>query len=194
MQFALTRLRSDDRDSIKALEAISANDDAVIRPASRWGIFRGLFGLASNELFLISVGNVDGIARRLQALDLVCETETLLLEPTIRPTNDKPLTREGLYVFRFFEVDHQDVDEIVALSGQAWLSFEDGDAYAAEPQALFCQTDRSTPRGRMLLLTWYDGLTSWQTSRKPAPEAVANFKRRHQLTAGTIAYATQLVP
>jgi hypothetical protein len=45
----------------------------------------------------------------------------------------------------------------------------------------------------MLLLTWYDGLGSWQTSRQPAPDARENFRRRHALTAGTIAYATRLL-
>jgi len=42
-------------------------------------------------------------------------------------------------------------------------------------------------------LTWYDGLNSWQASRQPAPEAAQNFRRRAQLTLGTVAYATRLV-
>ncbi len=96
-------------------------------------------------------------------------------------------------MFRFFDVRNADVEEIAALSNEAWITFEDTDAYAAEPQALFCQADRSEERGVMLLLTWYDGLVSWQTSRKPAPESRENFQRRHALTAGTIAYATRLV-
>jgi hypothetical protein len=45
----------------------------------------------------------------------------------------------------------------------------------------------------MLLCTWYDGLESWQLSREPAPEAATNFRRRHALTLGTIAYATRLI-
>ena len=82
---------------------------------------------------------------------------------------------------------------IAALSKEAWTTFEDTDDYRAEPQALFCQRDRSQKEGRMLLLTWYDGLESWQTSRQPAPAATQNFRRRHQLTRGTIAYATRLL-
>jgi hypothetical protein len=44
----------------------------------------------------------------------------------------------------------------------------------------------------MLLVTWYDGLESWQTSRAPDPAAVENFKRRRALTDGTVALATRL--
>ncbi|MAE94632.1 MAG: hypothetical protein CL910_08235 [Deltaproteobacteria bacterium] len=193
MPFALTRLRAKDRDSRSALAAITAGDAAVLAPARRWGLFAGLFGLASNELFVVSAGEVQDVGERLLGLPATAEAETLLLEPTVRPTTEAPLTREGLYVFRFFEVAHRDVDEIAELSREAWESFEESDAYAAEPMALFCQADRSAERGRMLLVTWYDGLNSWQTSRRPDPRARENFLRRHELTAGTIAYATRLL-
>ena len=45
----------------------------------------------------------------------------------------------------------------------------------------------------MLLVTWYDGFDSWQNSRNPDPAARENFRRRHALTTGTIAYATRLL-
>jgi hypothetical protein len=45
----------------------------------------------------------------------------------------------------------------------------------------------------MLLVTWYDGFDSWQTSRQPTAEATDNFRRRRALTQSTIAYATRLV-
>jgi len=52
-------------------------------------------------------------------MDEVVAANTLLLEPTVRPTEYAPRTREGLYVFRFFEVDHKDVDEIAAVLARA---------------------------------------------------------------------------
>ena len=112
----------------------------------------------------------------------------------MRPTDREPPTRPGLYVFRFFDVNNADVDEIAKLSFEAWTTFETTDAYRAQPQGLFCQNDRTDVRGIMLLCTWYDGLESWQTSRSPPAEAADNFRRRHQLTFGTIAYAANLVP
>ena len=96
-------------------------------------------------------------------------------------------------MFRFFEIAHEDVSEIAALSKEAWETFEATNDYSAEPQGLFCQADRSSERGRMLLLTWYDGFDSWLTSRKPHPKARDLFMRRHAMTDGTVAYATRLL-
>ena len=104
-----------------------------------------------------------------------------------------PLTRPGLYVFRFFDVNNADVDEIAQLSREAWTTFESTASYRAEPQGLFCLTRSTAAAGLMLLCTWYDGLESWQVSREPPPEAAENFRRRHALTYGTIAYATRLI-
>ena len=184
------RVRADERNWVDAHARFRAAE--LPDGANVWGAFFGLFGIGSNELVLVL--HCDGPA----PIEVVTEAgfevvEQHALVPTVRPNSFAPLTREGLYVFRFFDVRNADVEEIAALSKQAWTSFEDTDAYAAEPQGLFCQADRSDERGVMLLLTWYDGLASWQTSRRPAPEARENFQRRHALTAGTIAYATRLV-
>ena len=190
--FAFLRIRGHERDWQSVCEAIVA-----ALPAQRvWGTFHGLFGLASNELVAVTVGDDAAVAESVEtisALDGVEGAASLTLVPTVRPTDSAPRTREGLYVFRFFEVAHRDVEEIAALSAEAWKSFETVDEYRAEPQALFCQRDRSAERGRMLLVTWYDGLNSWQASRQPPAHARENFQRRHALTAGTVAYATRLV-
>ncbi len=166
-----------------------------LAPASVWGAFHGLFGVGSNELIAVTVGDddaVDASIETAQRLD-VDQVDALTLKPTARPTSTDPLTREGLYVFRFLHVRNADIDEIASLSAQAWRTFESSDEYRAEAQALFCQRDRSEIRGRMLLLTWYDGLNSWQTSREPPAEAEALFQRRRTLTSSSIAYATRLV-
>jgi hypothetical protein len=91
-----------------------------------------------------------------------------------------------------FEVRPEDCDEIVALSSQAWETFEGSDRYASQPRGLFRPRSRLGAQ-RMLLVTWYDGFASWETSRTPAPQASENFRRRHALTGGTVAYATRLV-
>ena len=164
-------------------------------PTTIWGAFYGLFGVGSNELIAVTVGGddaVDASIETVRCLD-VDHVDALILKPTARPTSAEPLTREGLYVFRFLDVANADVDKIASLSDQAWRTFESPDDYQAEAQALFCQRDRSEVRGRMLLLTWYDGLNSWQTSREPPAEAAALFQRRRTLTSGSIAYATRLV-
>lgn len=157
-----------------------------------WGVWHGLFGLASNELYVVLVGE-QAVEASSQLPDDSSVIDNLILSPTVRPESPEPCTVPGLYVFRTFEVNNSDVDEVATLSKQAWSTFEATDAYRAQPMGLFCEADRSTARGTMLLVTWYDGLGSWQTSRAPAPEARDNFRRRHALTHSTAAVATRLV-
>ena len=191
--YAFSRLRATHRDFRAAHERLRADDDASLAPASVWGAFHGLFGVASNELIVVTYGDVDGVNEAIAKQPEVASVETLLLEPTVRPTEDAPRTREGLYVFRFFDVAHKDVDEIAELSFDAWKDFENTSDYRAVPQGLFRQRDTSAASGKMLLCTWYDGLNSWQASRTPPGEARQRFQRRHTLTQGTIAYATRLL-
>lgn len=161
-----------------------------------WGIWQGLLGLASNEVLMMAAvqgeGGVPATCRDHLPPDAGVVDE-LALRSTVRPENTEPLHGEGLYVFRYFDVALADCDEIVALSAEAWRTFETTDRYASRPRGLFRPADDGRDRGRMLLVTWYDGFASWETSRAPAPEARENFRRRHELTAGTVAFATRLV-
>lgn len=193
MIYAYTRLCATGRDFRAVYDALRADGHAALRPAQLWGAFQGLFGIGSNELVVVSFGDVAELQPRLAALPGVRAAETLLLEPTVRPTAGVQRAREGLYVFRFFSVAHRDVDEIAALSAAAWGDFERADTYQAVPQGLFKQQNRTAARGRMLLCTWYDGLPSWQESRSPPRDAAVRFRRRAELTAGTVAYATRLL-
>ena len=183
------RIRTAEREWSGGFERFTANAPADV---AIWGAFSGLFGIGSNEMVLVvhTAGDAPVEALADAGFDVV---ESLALVPTVRPIAFEPLTRPGLYVFRFFDVDHADVDEIARLSDEAWTTFETASDYAAEPQALFAQVDRSAPTGAMLLVTWYDGLESWQTSRTPTPEAADRFRRRRALTHRTIAFATRLV-
>ena len=205
MRYAFSRLTTDNRNSSReglplappyadVHDALRAENDRALRPAALWGAFHGLFGIASNELVVVTYGDVAGVDKAIAGVPGVVAVETLQLEPTVRPTVHEPRRREGLYVFRFFDVAHKDVDEIAALSFEAWKDFENADAYDAVPQGLFRQHDVGAANGRMLLCTWYDGLQSWQTSRTPPGRAAEHFGKRHRLTRGTIAYATRLLP
>ena len=166
--------------------------DADLHGADVWGAFRGLFGIRSDELVVVLHGQLDAAAASLEAAGFDV-AETHAFEPTVRPVGFEPLGRPGLYVFRFFDVSLDDIDEIARLSNEAWTTFETDTSFTAEPQALFAPADRSSATGLMLLVTGYDGLASWETSRSPAPEAVENFRRRRALTRGAIAYATALI-
>lgn len=161
--------------------------------ANLWGAFQPLFGLAANQMIHVHFGEVQAIEHELRTFEQVSQVTTLLFEPTVRPTVHEPRTNEGLYVFRFFDVYNRDVETIANLSNDAWTYFEDTEDYQAIPQALFCEPDLSQPQGKMLLCTWYDGLTSWERSRTPDSRASENFRQRHELTLGTKPYATRLI-
>lgn len=154
-----------------------------------YGVFQGLFGLASNELYLVvssefSVDTQLDFAGGFQLID------SINLVPTKRPTDHTQRNREGIYVFRWFDVMNRDVQEIADLSAKAWVTFEQG--FDTEVQCLFAQQDQGTEQGKMLLITWYQNLSVWQESRHPSEEARENFTRRHQLTLQARPVATRL--
>jgi hypothetical protein len=158
-----------------------------------WGVFQGLFGIASNELMAMTWSPEDSAVPAFDT-EAVTVLDQLALQATVRPQLPPPaLPCEGLYVFRFFDVDGSNVEEVVRLSREAWETFEDTADYAARPCGLFAPRKTGRTRGRMLLLTWYDGFGSWAKSRAPARAARTNFLRRHALTHGTVAYAAALV-
>lgn len=168
-----------------------------------WGLWRGLLGIASNELLVVvsaagaggaPAGSVVDAARPGLPGD-VAVVDSAALQATVRPGAPEPLTEPGLYVFRFFEVRPRDCDEVVELSREAWKTFETAAAYQARPVGLFRPDGDDGRRWtRLLLVTWYDGFASWEASRAPAPAARDNFRRRHALTGGSVAYAARLIP
>ena len=151
-----------------------------------YGRFGGLFGLASNEIYLVTTGP-SGTALNLP--DHIETLKTLTLNPTSRPTEHSARSEPGVYVFRWFNVEPQHVEEIVALSGAAWPSFEAD--FDAEIQGLFVEVAEAP--SQMLLLTRYGDLGAWELSRRPSPEATENFVRRHQLTLNATPIATTLL-
>ena len=159
---------------------------------SLYGIFSGLFGLYTNELYLATFAESpqDLIFNKVAEAGFSVN-ERKLFVPTVRPVTHQPLKEEGVYVFRWFDVKNADVDEIAKLSEEAWLSFEAG--FDTEVQALFAESSRAQSQGQMLLLTWYANLTVWQESRRPPEAAIRNFMRRHELTRQAIPIATRLI-
>ena len=165
--------------------------------ARRMGCFFGLFGIDNQSVLLLlslppGLDAPAELARRLP--EDVRILDALALRATVRPLTDAPLTRAGVHVFRFFDVQDSDVAEVARLSDEAWNSFEKGDDYRTEPMGLFRFANPGAGRGRMLLLTWYDSMASWERSRTPHPDATANFQRRARLSRSIIAYATRLCP
>lgn len=190
-------LQIKDGNSNNIRNTISKLQDLLIPIATAegqesYGIFTGVFGLATNELYWITMGNDDtrSLARNVKELDLQVQL-TLDLAPTVRPTDHTPRSKAGIYVFRWFDILNKDVDEIANLSESAWVSFE-GD-FDSQIQGFFALQDRHDAKGKMLLLTWYKNLTVWQDSRAPSDEAMNLFIKRHELTIEALPIATRLL-
>lgn len=178
--YVYQRLQARENHNRALVESIRSGEHS----GQLWGAFTGLFGLANNEVIMIRSGtNV--------AVDNAVESE--VLTPTARPESPLPLAKPGLYVFRRFLVKEDSVDEFVKLSVQAWTTFEGADEFAASPQGLFRPPTDQAGNIDMLLVTWYDGFSSWQVSRQPDADAAENFKRRQALTLKTSAIATSLL-
>lgn len=155
-----------------------------------WGVFAGLLGLRTDELLIVAAAETDDAV--CPALPGLSVEDALDCRPTARPERPEAQSRPGVYVFRTLEIATADVDEFVRLSAKAWQTFEAASAYRAEPRALL-RADLPGASTRMLLVTWYDGLASWERSRQPDPAARANFEARARLTSWALPIATRLV-
>lgn len=160
-----------------------------------WGIWRGLFGVASNEaLVMVAAADLHTVDEFTQSVGAPVQLlRAATFAPTVRPQGRGPCDRPGIYVFRFFTVNAADVNEFVELSTAAWTTFEDADSYAAQPMGLFREISDSEQLD-MLLVTWYDSLQSWQTSRQFDANSRTQFMQRQKLTRSTVALATMLMP
>jgi hypothetical protein len=91
-----------------------------------WGSFKGLFGLAGDELITITQAQVTDST----TFNVV---ESQVWQPTARPTTSTPLSKEGLYVFRQFVTQPEHLPAMVELSTEAWLTFESAENFRAQP-------------------------------------------------------------
>ena len=221
MIYQVTRLKHPDRPDAEALVNYCQGEPGKHLDAAGigvFGLFRPLFGLATNEVYLVTFArstvsdtlNAAFTQKQPAAAPKVQMLDTVILEPTVRPTEHLPRSREGIYVFRWFDIatdttpDHQaagegvgrKIEEIIRLSKEAWVTFEGG--FDTEVQGLFCEpgirdNTVTSSRSRMLLITWYQSLSVWEASRFPAPAARENFLKRQQLTQSATPVATRLV-
>jgi len=154
------------------------------------GVFAPQLGFASNEAaVLMRAGGALG-----QAPHVVSKTHETLVA-TLRPGADDTLRDGGIYVHRWFTVDHASLAEFIELSGRAWPDFEA--EFETNIFGLFraerSEHDIAQAQTRLLLLTWYKDHGVWEASRRPTREPAGIFMKRHQLTKSTIGRSTLLV-
>ena len=147
-----------------------------------WGLFVPQIGAASETVEVV-------VAGELPPLTAASVEVEAALTATVRPTDDAPLgPDDGVYALRWFDLDPGDWPEFLALSEGAWPGFE-----GANPGVRIHGFFRAG-EDRVLLVTRYPSLASWETSRNAPDEAGgANFRRRHQLTRSTIVRTYRLI-
>lgn len=186
MDYQLFHLK-DDRNSsnIHLIEQIRS-----LNLLNSWGVFPALFGLGTNELYWVVLSEQRVCPLQVDGIQLISHST---LQPTVRPQVHEPRQKPGVYVFRWFELETQHVDEVVKLSGEAWETFEGG--FDTEVQGLFTVSPAMKAAQvacGMLLVTWYRDLSVWQDSRAPDPAAMQRFIARQSLLNSAVPIATRL--
>jgi len=158
-----------------------------------WRSMVGL-GLARDEGIALT-GWPDETAARTVApanFDGLDATERHFLEATVRPTSDAPPAFEGVYVFRWFDIDSEDWDAFRDISDAAWPNMED--VFDVNICGFWRSLDTAAPAAKVLLQTRYADLSVWEASRwwnNPATEAdesMSRFKKRNEMIKATVAY------
>jgi hypothetical protein len=155
-------------------------------------VFSPLLGFASNQMLVLT--DAKAPLEAVMRAPGVVSTERHALTPTIRPADGARPAAMGVYVHNWFTIDATGFDEFVKLSGEAWPDFEGHfetrifGLFAAQPT----KDDMMEGARRLLLMTGYRDLDTWQKSRNPAETARAAFARRRDLTRVSLARATVL--
>jgi len=185
-------------DTIKGLKDTSF--DSIIESGGKlYGIFTPGLGLYSSELVVMFVWPDDNNETAsstannfLQNLDMVVSVKTTMFKPTVRPLNDKAPDRRGLYIHRWMNFKTSDLEKAIALSNEAWVTFED--SFDSSIIGLFRDLEEKDGCTPLLLLTWYKDFIAWQVSRdrEKDPQSWKNFRRRAALTRDALGIATNL--
>ncbi len=169
-----------------------AGGDAIGRLGGAiWGCWPGApgFGLRSDAVLLATRWPDDAAAGA--ATELLAGAASVIavhgtpLHATARPVSEAPVDGEGLWVFRDFELAREDAARFVELSQSAWATFEA--RFDARIDGLFRAPDPAPALARMLLVTRYADLATWEASRSAEadPESWSRFAERRALTRWT---------
>jgi hypothetical protein len=159
------------------------------------GVFRGEIGWHNDEGAVMTAWP-EGLTDWVELDRGDGEFFARAMEPTMRPERPEPLTEDGVYAHRWFQVARSDQDEFLELSAGAWPDFE-GAHEGTRVIGLWRRADESE---WLLLITRYPSLAMWEQSRPYNPDpspgtdaARARFGRRAELTKRTIVRLSRLV-
>lgn len=150
-------------------------------------------GLARDEGIAVTSWADEASARAAAPVDGgIVESHSAILEASVRPVTDAPPEYDGLYVFRWFDIDAGDWPAFREISDAAWPNMEE--VFDANICGFWRNLDVQEPDAQVVLCTRYADLSVWEASRwwkNPAPAAdgaMSRFRKRNEMIKSTIAY------
>lgn len=146
-----------------------------------YGIWRSQIGRPRDELNAITQWPSKDAAAVASSLCARCADvlshETVVIMPTIRPTDHTPPTKQGNYAFRWFETPPGNWDEFIGLCEAAWPGVE---ASYDDVQVLGLWRFDGPPGGliKSLMITRRPDLAMWERTKLPQGEAEIEVRRK----------------
>ncbi len=179
-------------------DAVGARSAFADRAAATGGKLFGVWssvvglGLARDEGIAVTSWPDEASCRAAEKPGGIADTQRTVMEATVRPVSDDAPAYEGVYVFRWFDIDAVDWSTFRDISDAAWPNMED--VFDVNICGFWRSLDATEPGAWVLLCTRYADLSVWEASRwwkNPAPEADASmdrFRKRNEIIKSTVAY------
>lgn len=169
---------------------------AIDNGGTLFGCWRSMvgLGLARDEGIALAAWPDETAARAAGTprFEGLVSSDSHFMEATVRPTDGTPPAYEGVYVFRWFDIDASDWAAFRDISDAAWPNMEE--VFDVNICGFWRSLDVAAPASKVLLLTRYADLSVWEASRwwnNPAAAADASmsrFKARNDMINATVAY------
>ena len=141
--------------------------------------------------------NATRLAEELGAMTGVSNVTTTLWEVNLRGGEGPVETGAGFYIHRFNRYLSEDVDEVLYLSEQAWVTWEP--FWNAETVGVWRdlnEVDKSNGITRLMRIAWYRDMEHWQETRQfwLEPESLNFFAERALLELDDESWSASLQP
>jgi hypothetical protein len=208
-QFSYSVLTSDSGRGIDLLEEFDSSAWPKLRKAGaqKYGIWSNepgssdLFEEIADDKLVVMLRwkkiKIERLAEELGAMTGVSEVTTSLWEVSLRAEEGPIETGTGFYIHRFNRYLSEDVDEVLSLSEQAWVTWEP--FWGAEVVGVWSdldEVDAANGITRQMRIAWYRDMEHWQETREfwREPDSFELFIERAALELDNEAWSGNLQP
>ena len=137
------------------------------------------------------------LAEEFEAMTGVSDVTTTLWEVSLRAEEGPIETGTGFYIHRFETYLSADVDQVLSLSEQAWVTWEPfWDAKAVGVWRNLDEVDQSNGITQLMRIAWYRDMENWQETREfwLEPDSFLIFIERASLQLDQEGWSANLQP